>query len=94
MRGQLIANSPMSFGTSGLKGFEERIGSLRPWGESYSRDFRGPNWLDRRKSACSCGPPFGEHLPLLQYSLHGGILKVWRKAVISITIPASVKLNS
>jgi cation diffusion facilitator CzcD-associated flavoprotein CzcO len=33
-----------------LKGFEERIGRLRPRGESYSRDFRGPNWLDRRKS--------------------------------------------
>ncbi len=34
-----------------LKGFEERIGTLRPRGESYSRDFRGPNWLDRRQSA-------------------------------------------
>jgi cation diffusion facilitator CzcD-associated flavoprotein CzcO len=36
-----------------LQGFEERIGSLRPRGESYSRDFRGPNWLDRRKSAAA-----------------------------------------
>jgi Pyridine nucleotide-disulphide oxidoreductase len=36
-----------------LKGFEERIGRLRPRGESYSRDFRGPNWLDRRKSAAA-----------------------------------------
>jgi Pyridine nucleotide-disulphide oxidoreductase len=36
-----------------LKGFAERIGSLRPRGESYSRDFRGPNWLDRRKSAAA-----------------------------------------
>jgi cation diffusion facilitator CzcD-associated flavoprotein CzcO len=36
-----------------LKGFEERIGALRPRGESYSRDFRGPNWLDRRKSAAA-----------------------------------------
>jgi cation diffusion facilitator CzcD-associated flavoprotein CzcO len=36
-----------------LKGFEERIGGLRPRGESYSRDFRGPNWLDRRKSAAA-----------------------------------------
>jgi hypothetical protein len=34
-----------------LKGFEERLGSARPKGESYSRDFRGPNWLDLRKSA-------------------------------------------
>jgi putative flavoprotein involved in K+ transport len=32
-----------------LKGFEENIGSRRPRGESYSRDFRGPNWLDLRK---------------------------------------------
>jgi putative flavoprotein involved in K+ transport len=36
-----------------LKGFEERIGRLRPRGESYSRDFRGPNWLDRRNSAAA-----------------------------------------
>jgi cation diffusion facilitator CzcD-associated flavoprotein CzcO len=36
-----------------LKGFEERIGRRRPRGESYSRDFRGPNWLDRRKSAAA-----------------------------------------
>ena len=34
-----------------IKGFEEHVGSSRPKGESYSRDFRGPNWLDLRKSA-------------------------------------------
>jgi cation diffusion facilitator CzcD-associated flavoprotein CzcO len=34
-----------------LKGFEEQVGKSRPKGESYSRDFRGPNWLDLRKSA-------------------------------------------
>jgi len=34
-----------------IKGFEERVGRLRPKGESYSRDFRGPNWLDLRRSA-------------------------------------------
>ena len=34
-----------------IKGFEEQVGSSRPKGESYSRDFRGPNWLDLRKSA-------------------------------------------
>jgi hypothetical protein len=33
-----------------LKGFEEQIGRFRPKGQSYSRDFRGPNWLDLRKS--------------------------------------------
>jgi cation diffusion facilitator CzcD-associated flavoprotein CzcO len=33
-----------------LKGFEERLGSTRPRGQSYSRDFRGPNWLDQRKA--------------------------------------------
>jgi hypothetical protein len=36
-----------------LKGFEERIGRRRPRGESYARDFRGPNWLDRRQSAAA-----------------------------------------
>ncbi|MGH1480842.1 MAG: flavin-containing monooxygenase [Geminicoccales bacterium] len=32
----------------GLKGHEETIGADRPIGQSYSRDFRGPNWLDGR----------------------------------------------
>lgn len=36
-----------------LKGFEESVGSRRPRGESYSRDFRGPNWLDRRRTAAA-----------------------------------------
>jgi cation diffusion facilitator CzcD-associated flavoprotein CzcO len=34
-----------------LRGFEERIGSARPRGQSYSRDFRGPNWLDQRQAS-------------------------------------------
>ncbi|VIO80620.1 flavin-containing monooxygenase [Bradyrhizobium ivorense] len=34
-----------------LKGFEEQQGSTRPRGQAYSRDFRGPNWLDQRKAA-------------------------------------------
>jgi thioredoxin reductase len=34
-----------------LKGFEEALGTARPRGEAYSRDFRGPNWLDLRKEA-------------------------------------------
>jgi cation diffusion facilitator CzcD-associated flavoprotein CzcO len=33
-----------------LKGFEEQQGNSRPRGQSYSRDFRGPNWLDLRKA--------------------------------------------
>jgi NAD(P)-binding Rossmann-like domain len=36
-----------------LKGFEERLGSARPRGQSYSRDFRGPNWLDLRRAAAA-----------------------------------------
>ena len=31
-----------------IKGFEEHTGPRRPRGESYLRDFQGPNWLDRR----------------------------------------------
>ena len=34
-----------------LKGFEEQIGVARPRGQAYSRDFRGPNWLDLRKAS-------------------------------------------
>jgi putative flavoprotein involved in K+ transport len=34
-----------------LKGYEERTGRRRPTGQSHSRDFRGPNWLDQRTSA-------------------------------------------
>jgi thioredoxin reductase len=34
-----------------LKGFEEQIGVARPRGNAYSRDFRGPNWLDLRNTS-------------------------------------------
>jgi putative flavoprotein involved in K+ transport len=34
-----------------LKGFEEPLGIARPRGQAYSRDFRGPNWLDLRTAA-------------------------------------------
>ncbi len=34
-----------------LKGFEEQLGASRPRGQAYSRDFRGPNWLDLRKAS-------------------------------------------
>jgi putative flavoprotein involved in K+ transport len=42
-----------------LKGFEEQIGVARPRGNAYSRDFRGPNWLDLRKASAS----YAEHDP-------------------------------
>jgi len=32
-----------------LKGFEESVGANRPTGQVHSRDFQGPNWLDRRQ---------------------------------------------
>jgi thioredoxin reductase len=34
-----------------IKGHEERLGQSRPQGKAYSRDFRGPNWLDVREAA-------------------------------------------
>ncbi len=34
-----------------LKGFEEQLGASRPRGQAYSRDFRGPNWLDLRNAS-------------------------------------------
>jgi cation diffusion facilitator CzcD-associated flavoprotein CzcO len=34
-----------------LIGFEETVNRNRPSGEAYSRDFRGPNWLDKRLAA-------------------------------------------
>ena len=34
-----------------LKGFEEQLDASRPKGQAYSRDFRGPNWLDLRNAA-------------------------------------------
>jgi cation diffusion facilitator CzcD-associated flavoprotein CzcO len=34
-----------------LKEHPERTGRSRPTGQSYARDFRGPNWLDLRKAA-------------------------------------------
>jgi putative flavoprotein involved in K+ transport len=34
-----------------IEGHEEHVGRARPKGESYARDFRGPNWLDQRAAA-------------------------------------------
>jgi putative flavoprotein involved in K+ transport len=34
-----------------ITGHEERLGRSRPQGKAYSRDFRGPNWLDLRNAA-------------------------------------------
>jgi putative flavoprotein involved in K+ transport len=34
-----------------IKGHEELLGRSRSQGKAYSRDFRGPNWLDLRKAA-------------------------------------------
>lgn len=34
-----------------IAGHEETVGTSRPTGEVYSRDFAGPNWQDRRESA-------------------------------------------
>ena len=36
-----------------IKGFEEQVGKLRPKGTSYSRNFRGANWLDLRTAAAA-----------------------------------------
>jgi cation diffusion facilitator CzcD-associated flavoprotein CzcO len=36
-----------------LKGFEEQIGRSRPNGTAYSRNFRGPNWLDQRSASAT-----------------------------------------
>ena len=36
-----------------LKGFPEQVGRRRPAGQSYARDFRGPNWLDLRNAAAA-----------------------------------------
>jgi putative flavoprotein involved in K+ transport len=36
-----------------LKGHEEHVGRTRPHCGSYSRDFRGPNWLDLRKASAA-----------------------------------------
>ena len=44
-----------------LKGHEERTGKRRPTGQSHSRDFRGPNWLDQRKSAAT----YRDHDPVV-----------------------------
>ena len=38
-----------------LKGHEEQTDRNRPTGSSYSRDFRGPNWLDKRITAQQYG---------------------------------------
>ena len=42
-----------------IKGHEGRLGRSRPQGKAYSRDFRGPNWLDVRKAASA----YADHDP-------------------------------
>jgi hypothetical protein len=42
-----------------LKGFEEQLGVNRPRGNAYSRDFRGPNWLDLRNASTAFPSPRG-----------------------------------
>ncbi|SDI46123.1 MULTISPECIES: flavin-containing monooxygenase [Bradyrhizobium] len=42
-----------------LKGFEEQVGAQRPRGSAYSRDFRGPNWLDLRNASSA----YADHAP-------------------------------
>lgn len=44
-----------------LKGFEEQLGVTRPRGNAYSRDFRGPNWLDLREKSAG----YAEHDPIV-----------------------------
>ena len=46
-------------GLDELKDHEERRGANRPNGQSHSRDFRGPNWLDQREAAVA----YSEHDP-------------------------------
>src|SRR6202022_2451976 len=42
-----------------IKGHEDRLGRSRPQGKAYSRDFRGPNWLDVRKATSA----YADHDP-------------------------------
>jgi putative flavoprotein involved in K+ transport len=44
-----------------LKGFEEQLGVKRPRGNAYSRDFRGPNWLDLRRAQAE----YADHDPIV-----------------------------
>jgi putative flavoprotein involved in K+ transport len=44
-----------------LKGFEEQLERTRPRGQAYSRDFRGPNWLDQRQASSA----YADHDPIV-----------------------------
>jgi thioredoxin reductase len=44
-----------------IKGHEERLGRSRPQAKAYSRDFRGPNWLDLREAAAE----YSDHDPVV-----------------------------
>jgi len=44
-----------------LNGHEERLATARPRGQSYARDFRGPNWLDQRQAAAT----YADHDPMV-----------------------------
>ena len=39
--------------TTELTGHEEKVGANRPTGQVHSRDFHGPNWLDKRRQTAA-----------------------------------------
>jgi putative flavoprotein involved in K+ transport len=49
-RGNMLRAWTLLTALDEIKGHEERIGRARPTGKAYSRDFRGPNWLDVRNA--------------------------------------------
>jgi putative flavoprotein involved in K+ transport len=42
-----------------IKGHEEKLGRAQPGDKAYARDFRGPNWLDMRKTKAA----YADHDP-------------------------------
>ena len=65
-----------------LIGFEEKVNQNRPTGESYSRDFRGSNWLDKRIAAVD----YDSHNPdvLIVGGGHAGLSVAARLAQLGI----------
>jgi putative flavoprotein involved in K+ transport len=49
-RGNMLRAWTLLTALDEIEGHEEQVGRARPRGKAYSRDFRGPNWLDIRKA--------------------------------------------
>ena len=73
-----------------IRGHKEKLGRSRPKGSIYSRDFSGPNWLDKRKASAA----YEDRDPAVLVVDHWPrIGDNWRKRYHALTLHNQVHTN-